>query len=378
MAGCCEGWSARRRVVALTAALALAGCGGPEAESREVEPEAVSVGMESVVIARSEELSTGPILSGTLEAERAATVRSETGGSVVATYADEGDRVRSGALLARIEDAAVGEALRSAQSGVRSAESAHRTAQREAERAERLVAGGALAERDLELARSNLAGAQAQLADARARLSSAQRQLDNTRVRAPLAGVVSRRAVNAGDVVAPGALLFTVIDPRSMRLAATVASERLGALRVGTPVEFQVRGYPGRTFRGTVQRINPAVDPVTRQVPVYVALPNEEGALVSGLFAEGQVQSERRRAVVVPAEAVEESGAAPTVLRVRGGVVERAEVRVGLRDPVTERVEIQSGVQPGDTLLSGAARSITPGTRVRLGTSAASVSGQGR
>lgn len=359
--------SARIRPLLVGAALLLSACGGGEAESREVEAEPVSIGKGSVTVVASEPIASGPILSGTLEAERAATVRAEAGGSVLGTSAEEGQRVGAGQLLARIEDAAARDALLSAQSGVRAAESAQRTAQREVERTEQLVQGGALAERDLEVARNNLSAAQAQLADARARLAAAQKQVESTQVRSPIAGVVSERAVNAGDVVSPGSPLFTVIDPASMQLAASVPAEQLAALRIGTPVEFEVRGYPGRAFRGEVKRVNPAVDPATGQVPILVSIPNAEGALLAGLFAEGQVQSESRRALVVPAEAVDETGAAPLVLKIEGGVVRSVPVRIGMRDRATERVEILSGVAAGDTLLLGAARSVTPGTRVRVG-----------
>lgn len=371
-----RGASIRGAGIALGIALAVTACGGGEAESREVEPEAVAIGAGNLAVARSEPISTGPVLTGTLQAERAATVRAEVGGSVVSVSAEEGQRVGAGQLLGRIEDTAVRDALLSAQSGVRAAEAAVRTAQREVERTEQLVRGGALAERDLELARDNLSAARAQLADARARLAAAQKQVESTRVRAPIAGVVSERSVHAGDVIAPGAPLFTVIDPASMQLAASVSSEQLGSLQPGTPVEFQVRGYPGRSFRGTVKRINPAVDAATGQVPILVEIPNAGGALVAGLFAEGQVQAQTRQAVVVPAEAVDETGATPTALRLQGGRVQSVAVRIGLRDRATERLEIVSGVQPGDTLLVGAARSVTPGTRVQV-SGVASAPGRG-
>jgi multidrug efflux pump subunit AcrA (membrane-fusion protein) len=83
-----------------------------------------------------------------------------------------------------------------------------------------------------------------------------------------------------------GAPLFTVVDPRSMRLEGSVPAADLGALRIGAPVRFTVSGYPGRTFDGTIQRINPAADPVTRQVPVVVSIPNDGGVLVAlAMFA---------------------------------------------------------------------------------------------
>jgi membrane fusion protein, multidrug efflux system len=223
-----------------------------------------------------------------------------------------------------------------------------------------------VAERDLDNARQARIAADAQLEDARARLALAQRQLDNTQIRAPFAGFVSERSASAGDVVQPGAALFTIMDPSSMRLEASVPSDALTALRVGDAVEFTVNAYPDRAFTGKVERINPTVDPDTRQVRIYVAIPNTGGRLVAGLFAEGRVATEARSAVVVPKTAIDVRGLRPVAVRVRNGSAERVEVEVGLEDDATERVEITSGLAAGDTVLLGAALGVTPGTRVQV------------
>jgi len=229
----------------------------------------------------------------------------------------------------------------------------------------------ALAERELEGARNAAIAARAQRDDAQSRLASAKKAMDDTVVRSPLDGIVARRHVSAGDVVSPGRELYTIIDPSSMRLEASVASEQIAQIRVGAPVAFEIRGYPGQTFEGRIERISPMADPVTRQVPIFVGIPNAGGRLVAGLFAEGRVLREVKRALVVPATAVNEPrSGAPWVLRVRDGRAERVEVSLGLRDPQTERVELTWGVAEGDVLLVGAAQGMTPGTPVKVRQSA--------
>jgi membrane fusion protein, multidrug efflux system len=325
----------RAGVAALALSLALAGCGrdGQAAEGAEAKrEESVIVGPENVYVAAVEEIATGPALSGSLAAEREARVNAETGGVVMGVFAEKGQAVRAGQVLARIDDAAA----------------------------------GAIATRDLETARNQLAAAQAQLAGARAQLSSAQKQAQKTTVAAPISGIVSDRPVSAGSVVGMGAPMFVVVDPGSMRLEGSVSAAELGSVRIGAPVRFTVTGYPGQTFTGTVARINPAADPVTRQVPVIVSIPNAQGALVSGLFAEGRVQAESRQGVMVPASAVDERGVQPVVVRLNGGKAERVNVTLGVRDPETDRVEIVSGIAAGDTLLVGAALGTTPGTPVTV------------
>ena len=354
-------------VCILLSALGLAGC-STEAEHAPDAPAAVRIGNENVVTVTRDTLIVGPIVSGELRAEREATVRAEIGGSMTQVAAEEGQAVRRGALLGRIETRTLDDARQSAASAVRSAENQVAVTRREMERTEPRVAAGARAARDLDVARNNMSAAEAQLADARSRLASAERQLGDTVLRAPLDGIVSRRFVNTGDVVSVGTELFTIIDPSSMRLEASVPSDDLSFLRIGAPVEFAVRGYEQR-FTGRIERIAPQADPTTRQVPIFVAIPNVGGRLVAGLFAEGRVLSESAEGLVVPANAVNTADASAWVLRVTGGKTERVSVQLGLRDARTERVQIVSGVNEGDLVLRGAAQGITPGTPVAVSVS---------
>jgi membrane fusion protein (multidrug efflux system) len=325
----------------------------------------VTVGRENLAIAELKELRSGPAISGTLQPKVEARVRAELMGPVEKTYVEEGQRVRRGELLARIEDNAVRDAYLSARSAVRTAESGLQNAQRNAERATRLSQAGALAERDLETARLNQTNAEGALADARSRLASAQKQLSNIEVRAPINGVVSERSVDAGDVVQIGGAMFTIVDLRTLRLEATVPVEEIGRLHVGTPVEFGVTGFD-RRFTGKIERINPAVDPATRQVRIYAAIPNTEQSLVSGLFAEGRVATDARRAIAVPVSAVDRRGTSPVVHRIKEGKVQVVPVQLGVEDEAAELVEIHSGVVQGDTVLLGSAQAVTEGSPVRV------------
>lgn len=356
--------------LALGASLAAAGCGRTSASEAAAEsaaaPSAVEIGPENTVAVTSADISVGPLVSGELRAQREATVRAEVGGAVLQVVPEEGQRVERGALLARIEARTAQDAVNSAESQLRSAEQASDWATKEAARIENLVKGGALAERDLEVARNAAIAAKAQVDDVKARLTSARKALEDAVVRAPMTGIVSARHVNAGDVVSPGGELYTIIDPSSMRLEASVPSEQLDAIRVGAPVVFTVRGYRDQTFDGRIERVSPAADRVTRQVPIFVAIPNASGRLVAGLFAEGRVTREARKALVVPFTAVNENGPKPWVVRVKDGKAERLDVTLGLRDDQTERVEIAAGVQEGDVLLVGASQGITPGTPLRV------------
>jgi membrane fusion protein (multidrug efflux system) len=350
---------------AIVALLALTACNGNGDAEADPGPAPVVLGVENITVAETAELTSGPLISGTLSPELAASVRAEIGGSVTEVMADAGQTVRKGFVLARIDDTSLRDAWIGARAALRSAESNFQVQQRNAERTARLEQAGAVAERDLEAARSTETNAEGQVADARARLTSAERQLAKATVRAPFSGIVADATVSTGDVVASGTALFTVVDPSTMRLEATVPAEELGSLSLDMPVAFKVSGYD-REFAGNIRSINPVVDPATRQVRILVSLPNAERTLVAGLFAEGRVASETRRGVVVPRGAVDVRGIRPVAMRLRGGRVEKLELVLGLEDRATERYEITKGVSAGDTLLLGSAQGITPGTVARV------------
>lgn len=356
------------RILSFAALVAAACSKGGETASDSAAAETMTVGVENIAIVTMGALQSGPTISGSIAPEREASVRAQISGSVLQTLVDQGQAVRAGQTLARIEAGGLQDVFLSARAGVTSANNSADIARRELERSQKLFAAGAIAERDMEQARRNRIAASAALADARARLATAQKQVGNTNVTAPISGVVSERAVSAGDVVQPGAPLYTVVDPRSMRLEGSVPAELLSQVRLGAPVTFTVNGYPGRTFTGRVTRINPTADPATRQVRILISIPNAEGRLVGGLFATGRVASESKTGMIAPVTAVDSRSSTPAVFRVKGGKVERVAVQLGVKDDASERVEIQSGVQAGDTLLVGAAQGITPGTIVNVST----------
>lgn len=351
------------RRLAMSGGVALAaGCHEGAGETAAKGPPPAVIGPENVAVAVDTTLTAGPLLSGTLEPELAANLRSELSGSVTEVLADDGQSVQRGQILIRIDDAALRDAYVSARAALRSAEATAQVARRNAERAERLRAAGAVADREVEEAQTTATTADGQVADARARLASAEKQLAKTVLRAPFAGVVGNVTVSEGDVVQAGTPLLSVLGPTTLRLEASVPAENIAAVKPGTDVQFTVSGFGTRAFAGKIQRVSPAVDPATRQVRVIVSIANADRALVAGLFADGRVATERRQAVVVPLAAIDSRGIRATVVRLTGGRVERVEVEAGLEDRVSERVEIRRGVAAGDTVLLGGAAGLPVGT----------------
>ena len=346
--------------------LLLAGCGGKSKSPATTEVPPVQVSSDNVVVVDSGLIESGPALSGSLEAERAAQLRAQSGGTLLALYADQGATVAAGARLALIDTLVAADQARSARSAVRSAQASADLARRNAERADALHQAGAIADRDLEAARGSAAAAEANLADAKSRLASADKMLANATVRAPFRGVVSERPASVGDALQPGSPILTVVDPTQLKLEASVPADHLSELRVGSKVEFTIQGSADKSFTGKIARINPAVDPSTRQVRVYVTVPNSGNALVAGLFAEGRIAVKSVQALSVPFSAIDQQATSPAVKRVRGGKVESVPVTLGLRDELAELVQVTAGLTKGDTLLLGGVIGTPAGTMLRV------------
>ena len=349
-------------------ALSSAACGS-SAESAPVSAASagvVQLAPENTVVASVATISSGPTMSGQLTPAREATIRAQVGGSIVALSVDRGQNVTAGQVIARISSRDMDAAMESAQSAIKSAEATLAVNKSEAQRTEALVKGGALAARDLEQAANAVTMAEAQVSAARARQKSIWQMIDDTTVKAPFAGIVSDRPANLGDVVSNGTALFTIIDPSSMRLEALVPSDRIQLVQPGSHVTFRVRGMTDQTFTGKVDRLSPTADPITRQVSIFVSLPNTGGKLISGLFAEGRVETATRKGIVVPLSAVDETGAMATVTRIKDGKAERVVVELGPRQSETEQVEVTKGLAAGDQLIVGSAKGVAPGTPVRI------------
>ena len=262
------------------AALASAGCGktaASESAGENAAPAGVEIGKENVVTVTSAEISVGPIISGELRAEREATVRAEVGGAILQVRARGGPageaghaaRAHRGAHCSRTPSS------RRSRSSVPPS-SALQWAEREAARIDNLVKGGALAERELEVARNQAVAARAQVDDVKSRLTSARKapgrrhraraderhRLEAPRQRAATSSARATSSTRSSIRRACG----------SRRRCRRPSSTRCASAR---PCVFEVRGYRDQTFDGRIERISPAADPVTRQVPIFVVDPQQ-------------------------------------------------------------------------------------------------------
>jgi RND family efflux transporter MFP subunit len=176
---------------------------------------------------------------------------------------------------------------------------------------------------------------------------------------------VSQRIVEPGQAVRVGDELMTIVNTSTLELAGRVPVDQAGGIRVGQAVEFLLDAFPGRTFRGTVARKDPAADPSTRQVGVYVRLPNPRGEITAGQFARGQVSGQRVAGVVtVPVTAVVGTGTESAVFVVQDNKLARRTVTLGPRDERAGTVAVATGLKAGERVLARPTSTVVDGQAV--------------
>jgi RND family efflux transporter MFP subunit len=358
-----------KHLTVLLASVLLAACGGDgDANAAATEGITVTLGASDLAQAGTATLRAGVPLSGPLEPKVVVDVGAPMAEQLRDVYVNEGERVAVGTPLVRFRDEVLRAAAVSARADVARARAGVGVAVAESTRAEALLAEGAIARRDRDNALLALEQARAQAALSEAQQANAEDRLDNSVVKAPVAGVVSRRHIQAGDRVDVGRTLITIVNTAVLQLEASVEARWVASLRVGRPVLLTVTGMVHDTITGRIARINPTADPATRQVRIYVDVPNR-GNLVGGLFVSGRALLEEvRDAVAVPRSAVRTEGEERTtaVYAVVQGRIQRRVVAVGVEDPDQDLVQVTSGVAAGDVLVVGPVDALADGTRVEV------------
>lgn len=270
---------------------------------------------------------------GTLRPSRRADLSAEASGRVEAVLARAGDRVSEGDLLVQVDVQRLTLETNLARSNLASTRSQLALAEEQLARAEALVERGVAAETSLDEARTQVDQIRSTLDAQEDQVAVAEIGLEGATLRAPFDGVIASRSVEAGNVVASGTPLLTIVDLSRMEMVANAPISSGASVAPGQVVELRVDGIGGRTFEGVVDRIAPVAEEGTRTLTVYVAVENEDGVLLGGMFATGEiVLEEAEGALAVPQAAIRSEGG-DHVLVIEDGVLARRDVTVGAEWP---------------------------------------------
>jgi membrane fusion protein (multidrug efflux system) len=371
----------RTSLIVLALASALAACGkhGPDAAKPDAaKPVQLLVSSADLMTVQSNALASGPVITGSIQPERRADLRAEVSAIVLQVLKENGDPVKRGDVLVKLDETSIRDSLMSAEEATRAATQAQEQSQRALERLKTLRASGMTSAQALDDAEVRRNSAQSEVSAARSRLAAARQQVGRTVVRAPFDGIVSDRKVSNGDTAAIGKELLKVIDPSSMRFEGKVSADKIAAVKVGQPVMFRVNGYGEQQFSGAVKRIDPSANDVTRQVEVLVGFTSPARPSVAGLYAEGRVDAEVSDVLTLPESAIVKAGDRSFAWKLKGNALAKADLAVGTRDPRTGNYEIKGGLAAGDTVLRHPGSSLKDGQKVEMAAAKVASAGNGQ
>jgi RND family efflux transporter MFP subunit len=318
------------------------------------------------------------IASGYVVAQRKAAVASKGTGRLVYLGVVEGDRVREGQVIARIEDADVRAQLAQAQANLALSRAELREAERSLARERTLLDSNFTSQATYDAAESRLERVKAGIAVAQAMLQSAQVALENTVIRAPFDGTVLTKNADVGEVVAPlagGAFsksaVVTIADLRSLQVEADVAESNLEAISPGQPVEIVLDAYPDQRYPGYVAKIVPTADRAKATVQVKVAFRSYDSRVLPEMSAKvhflprpSRVAVDTQPVLVVPGTAVVERNGRDVVFVVEGGRAVEVPVVVGRQ--LGSSVAIREGLRPGVQVVDSVSASLRGGAKVTV------------
>ncbi len=311
------------------------------------------------------ELSQVLAISGPLKAVNSAFIKARVAGELQGLRVREGDFVKAGDIIARVDSTEFQARVRQAQQQAESSKAQVDIAKRSFDNNRSLVEQGFISKTALDSSMATLSSAEANFRAAQAGADVAGKSLDDTVLRAPISGQVAQRLAQPGERVAIDARIVEIVDLSRLELEASLSAADSLGVSVGQTAQLTVEGA-ARPLSARIVRVNPSAVAGSRAVLAYLALESNSG-LRQGLFAQGTLSTGSLRALAVPLNAVRTDKPQPYVQWVNKGQVEHQTVELGPRGDVNQQSMVAvKGVAEDATILSGTVGTLRAGTLVKI------------
>ena len=320
------------------------------------------------MLLQEQTLTEGVSVSGSLRAVQSAWVKARVAGELQDFQLREGDAVKAGQVMGRIDPTEFERRLRQAQEQAEAAKGQVEIAKKQYDNNAALVDQGFISKTALDTSLFSLQSAQANLRAAQAGADVARKSLEDSVLRSPLSGWVATRGSQNGERLAIDTKVVEIVDLSQLELEATLSPSDAARVRVGQSARLQIEGGSG-TVVARVTRINPSVQVGSRNVLAYLLITPQPG-MRQGLFAQGHVGANESRGLALPLTVVRTDQSVPYVQWVNQDRVQYAEVKLGVRGPLTEQPEGEiwvqaSGLPMGTQVLAGHLGRLREGLSVR-------------
>ncbi len=317
-------------------------------------------------------LAQGLAISGTLKAANSAFIKARVAGELQDLRVREGDFVKAGQVVAKVEPTEYLLRIKQAQDQADSAKTQIDLAQRQFDNNRSLVDQGFISKTALDTSSSNLAAAQSNHKAAQASVEMAKKAMDDTLLRSPISGVVSQRLAQPGERVGVDARVLEIVDLSRIELEAALSAGDSINVKVGQTATLQIEGA-AQAVNATVVRINPSAQTGSRSVLAYLAINNGAG-LRQGLFAQGVLGTATQTVLTLPVSAVRTDKPAPYVQLIENAQIVHRAVQPGVRGETDgEPMVAVNGLPDGTVVIRGSIGQLREGTSVKFTSSLSAV-----
>ncbi|MHB8948531.1 MAG: efflux RND transporter periplasmic adaptor subunit [Rhodoferax sp.] len=325
----------------------------------------VQLSAADVVQVTTRELATGVALSGALKAVNTALVKARVPGELQGLSVREGDAVKAGQIIARVDATEYNARVQQAQQQAQAAKAQVDIARRNFDNNRSLVQQGFISKTAVDSSTASLAAAEATYRAAQAGADVAAKSLQDTVLRAPISGLISQRLAQPGERVGVDARIVEIVDLRQLELEASLSASESAAVRVGQSAALQIEGV-SQPVAARVIRINPSTTTGSRAVLIYLSVEAAPG-LRQGLFAQGTLGTDRVQALAVPLSAVRTDQPQPYVQLINDNKVLHQTVEMGARGERDGQPLVAiKGLTENASVLVGSVGPLRAGTLVQV------------
>lgn len=307
-------------------------------------------------------------LSGALRAVNQAQVKAKVAGEVREVLVREGEAVKAGQVLVKIDASEYQARLEQARGSLQAARAQLAIAAKARDNNQVLVTKGFISQNAFDNAASQYDIARANVESAQGALDVAQKALNDSVVRAPIAGIVATRSAQPGEKVSVDSRLLELVDLRQLELEAAVPTTDILQIAPGQQAQLRLEGLPA-TLTGRIVRINPVTQAGSRSVMTYIQVDNPHGLLKAGMFGQAEITLASKAGVLsVPPTAIQDRAGSAVIYAIANGALRQQPVKVGMRgnDGNGEAVEILDGLAAGSLIVKSNLGKLPDGVKVRL------------
>lgn len=365
----------RRKVIWIMIILVLLGLGGykfaniskPERTGDDSIPLGVPVEVISAGLTDMEEKLS---LTANIAPEAQVTVFSEATGKIEMIRVEEGDKVKEGNLIARIEDKKKTLRVQQTEAGLAAAMVNLENLTKEYERIQTLFEKKTVSQQRKDAIQAQYEAAKAQVEQLKATLGLAQAELEDCTITAPISGIIAKKFIDQGEMIVATSMtknapIVTIVNMDTVKVLGGIVERDIGRVKIGQPADVKVDAYPGKVFTGEVTKVSPIVDPQSRSVEVEIMVENKGHKLKPGMFARVDlITSEHKSVLAIPRDCLLGEEGNRYVFVVEDGKVSQKKVELGINQE--NLIGIVRGLEVGQKVVVSGQHILKDGVRANI------------